>query len=276
MEENFKVSYEQIEKANKEIESIQLGSKGYAQVNERIKAYRKVYPTGKIHTSIEDIKDDYVRVKAVISDERDRIIATGTASETLTGDAKKDYINKTSMVENCETSAVGRALGFAGFGVDTSIASAEDIERNKENKKLYEIYENMFIYESEAIRVVKTCIGELMRKMGVVKVALNDLVEEKLWTSLEEMTLHQLLKLEYQLKTLNMESNEWHELYNSNTKIKDVVPLNQQVVYKSSFHKFGEIALAKAGTDETLRNDIIDNYLNAGINLEVNNGQNIN
>ena len=267
-EETVKVSYEQIEKANKEIESIQLGSKGYAQVNERIKAFRKVYPDGSIQTSTREVRDDYVRIKAIVSDGEGKIIATGTASETLTGDAKKDYINKTSMVENCETSAVGRALGFAGFGVDTSIASAEDIERNKENKKLYEIYENMFIYESEAIRVVKTCIGELMRKMGVVKVALNDLVEEKLWTSLEEMTLHQLLKLEYQLKTLNMESNEWHELYNSNTKIKDVVPLNQQVVYKSSFHKFGEIALAKAGTDETLRNDIIDNYLNAGINLE--------
>lgn len=268
MEEKLKVSYEQIAKANEEIESIKLGSKGYAQVNERIKAFRKVYPTGPIITEIEEIKDDYVRIKTIVKDENDRVLATGTASESLTGDAKKDYINKTSMIENCETSSVGRALGFAGFGVDTSIASAEDVERNKENKKMHEIYEGMFITEKEAIYIVKVAIGELMRKMGVVKAALNELVEEKLWTSLEEMTLRQLFKLEYQLKTLNMETNEWHILYNGNTKIKDVVPLNQQVVYESSHFKFGKLALDRAGTDENLRNDIIDNYLNAGINLE--------
>jgi regulator of replication initiation timing len=133
---------------------------------------------------------------------------------------------------------------------------------------MYEIYEGMFITEKEAIYIVKVVIGELMRKMGVVKAALNELVEEKLWTSLEEMTLRQLFKLEYQLKTLNMETNEWHILYNGNTKIKDVVPLNQQVVYESSHFKFGKLALDRAGTDENLRNDIIDNYLNAGINLE--------
>ena len=210
-----------------------------------------------------------MRIKTIIYDENDRVIATGYASEKLTGDAKKDYINKTSMIENCETSSVGRALGFAGFGVDTAVASAEDIERNKSQSKLYEIYVGMFIPEEQAIKVVKLAIGELMRKMGVVKAELNDLVEEQLWTTLEEMTLHQLLKLEYKLKTLNMESNEWHErLYDHNTKIKSAVPKGQQVVYENSHHKFGKIALEKAGTDEELRNDIIDNYLNAGINLE--------
>lgn len=268
MEEKIKVSYEQIQKANEEMTKTDIKGSDYAPVNERIKAYRKVYPTGRIHSKIEEVRDDYVRMVVEVTDEQGHLIATGTASEALTGDAKKDYINKTSMIENCETSAVGRALGFAGFGVDKAIASAEDVERNKENNKMYEIYEGMFITEKEAIYVVKVAIGELMRKMGVVKAALNDLVEEKLWTSLEEMTLHQLLKLEYQLKTLNMEANEWHELYNQNLRIKDVVPKNQQVVYESSHYKFGKIALEKAGTNEMLRSDIIDNYLNAGIELE--------
>ena len=129
MKEDIKVSYEQIKKANEEIETIKLGSKGYAQVNERIKAYRKVYPTGSIITQIEELRDDYVRVRAEIGNELGEIIATGTASEMLTGDSKKDYINKTSMVENCETSAVGRALGFAGIEVDTAIANAVIIEK---------------------------------------------------------------------------------------------------------------------------------------------------
>ncbi|MBP3920803.1 MAG: hypothetical protein J6D28_04485 [Bacilli bacterium] len=263
-EEKLKVSYEQIEKANKEIETIKLGSKGYAQVNERIKAYRKVYPTGSIETEIQEIKDDYIRIRTIVTDEEDKIIATGTASETNKGNNK---VNLTSMIENCETSSVGRALGFAGFGVDTAIASAEDMERNKERSKQFEIYQNMFIRDEEAKYIIKVVIGDLMRKMGVVKAGLAKVVEDELWTTLEEMTTHQLLKLEYKLKTLNMEDNTWHHLYNENTKIKDVVPKGQEVVYESSWYKFGKMALEQAGTDELLRNDIINNYIEMGIRL---------
>lgn len=266
--EDKKVSYEQIKKANEEIETIKLGSKGYAQVNERIKAYRKVYPTGSLTSEIEEIRDDYVRIKATATDEQDRVIATGTASEKLTGNDKKDYINISSMIENCETSAFGRCLGFAGFGVDTAIASAEDMEKVKNHNKAFEIYDNMFIRDEEAKYIIKVVIGDLMRKMGVVKVGLNEIVEKELWTSLEEMTTRQLLKLEFKLKTLNMESNSWHELYNQNVKIKDVVPKNQEVVYESSWYKFGKLALERAGTDELLRNDIINYFLDIGINLE--------
>lgn len=264
----IKVSYEQIKKANEEIETIKLGNKGYAQVNERIKAFRKVYPSGSIQTCIDEIRDDYIRFKAVVYSENRDTIATGYASEKITGDNKKDYINSASMVENCETSAVGRALGFAGFGVDTAIASAEDIEKSSQRSKGFEIYKDMFIRDEDAKRVIKVVVGDLMRKMGVVKASLSDVVEKELWTSLEEMTTHQLLKLEYQLKTLNMESNSWHHLYNENLKIKDVVPKNQEVTYESSWYKFGLLALERAGTDELMRNDIINNYLEMGINLE--------
>lgn len=267
MEDKVRVSYEQIEKANKDIETIKLGTKGYAQVNERIKAFRKVYPTGPIETIIEEIRDDYVRIMAKVSNENGEVLATGRASEMLTGDSKKDYINKTSMIENCETSAVGRALGFAGFGVDSAIASAEDIEKSKRTNKTFEIYQNMFIRDEEAKYLAKVTIGELMRKMGVVKESLNIVVQKELWTTLEEMTTQQLLNLELKLKTLNMETNSWHRLYNENQKIKEVVPINQEVVYESIWTKFGKIALEQAGTDMLLRNDIIDSYLNMGINL---------
>lgn len=266
MEEKLKVSYEQIEKANKEIETIKIGVKGYAQVNERIKAFRKVYPTGPIETEIEEIRDDYVRIRTTIKDENDRILATGTASETNKGNNK---INQTSMIENCETSSVGRALGFAGFGVDTAIASAEDVARNKEKSKQFEIYNNMFIRDEEAKYIFKVVIGELMRKMGVVKAGLQKQVEDELWTSLEEMTTHQLQKLESRLRTLNMENNPWHELYGENHKIKDIVPKGQEVVCESPWQKFGKIALEQAGTDELLRDEIINAYIDMGINLEV-------
>lgn len=262
--EEVRVSYSQIEKANNEIEKMKLGSKGYAPTNERIIAYRKVYPMGRIETTIEEIRDDYVRTRTVVTDEEGNIIASGTASETNTG---KSMVNKTSMLENCETSSVGRALGFAGFGADTAIASAEDMERNKERTKRYEIFTNMFIPDNDAKKIVKLSIGELMRKMGVVKAHLGELVSEQLWTTLEEMSTNQLIKLESKLRTINLENDEWHELYAENSKIKEVVPVNQEVVYESSHYKFGRLALEMAGTDSELQNEIIDFYLNAGIDL---------
>lgn len=262
MEEILKVSYEQIEKANNGINAMKIGNKDYATVNERVKAFRKVYPRGCIQTNIEEIKDDYVRISTIVRDENGDVIATGVASET-----KKGMVNGTSMLENCETSSVGRALGFAGFGIDNSIASGEDVERNKEATRRFEIFNGMFVKESEAIVVVKNAVNDLCRKMGLVKVELEQKVNEQLWTSLSELNLQQCQNLENKLRTINMESNDWHCLYNQNSKIKDVVPLNQEVVYESSWLKFGRIALQMAGTDESKRNEIIDDYLNMGIDL---------
>ena len=57
--------------------------------------------------------------------------ATGIAYER----ESTSFINKTSYIENCETSCVGRALGMLGIGIDTSIASAEEVENALENQK---------------------------------------------------------------------------------------------------------------------------------------------
>lgn len=266
MEDKRKVSYEQIKKANEEITKMQVGNGKYAKVSERVNAYRKVYPTGTIKTEIEAIDDLSVRIVATVSDEDGNIIATARATEEKKAKGKMT-INLTDMIENCETSAVGRSLGFAGFGIDSEIASGEDIARNKYQNKQFEIYRDMFIRDDEAKYIVKVVVGDLMRKMGVVKAGLSKVVEKELWTTLEEMTTHQLLRLEDKLRTLNMENNTWHHLYNENTKIKEVVPEGQEVVYESSWYKFGKLALEQAGTDELLRNDIINSYIDMGINL---------
>lgn len=263
-----KVSYEQIKTANEEIKTTDIKGKDYASVNERIKAYRKVYPTGKIHTSIEEIKDGYVRIKAIVSDEQDRVIATGTASEELTGDERKDRINETSMVENCETSAVGRALGFAGFGVDIAVASAEDMKKAKAND-VFEIANGIFITMNEAMNQVKLTINELYKKMGMRKEDLDSYLEDKIWTRLQDMNIYQLLRLETELKTANMEKSEYHKLYNLNTKAKEVIPINQEVQYKSAYRRFGEIALKMCGTDELKRQAVIDEYAEMEIDLGV-------
>ena len=62
--------------------------------------------------------------KCTIADESQRVVATGHAHE----ERSSSNINKTSYVENCETSAVGRALAMLGIGIDTSIASANEVE----------------------------------------------------------------------------------------------------------------------------------------------------
>ena len=261
-----RVNYEQIKKANDEIIKMKVGSGDYAKVSERVNAFRKVYPTGAIETIIEVVTDTQVRIKAVVLNEEKELLSTARATEEKKVKGKMT-INLTDMIENCETSAVGRALGFAGFGIDNDIASGEDIEKAKSNGKMFQIYENMYISDDEAKYIAKTVVADLMRKMGVVKAHLEEIIYEKLWTKLESLSTNQFLKLESQLKTLNMENNPWKELYNENVKIKDVVPKEQEVMYEISTYKYGKLALEKAGTDELLRSDLINWYLDRGVDL---------
>ena len=85
--------------------------------------------------------------------------------------------------------------------------------------------------------------------------------------SLEEVNLQQLKRLEYELSKINNKTHRWHELYNQNSKIKIVVPENQEVVYKSSHYMYGQEALKQAGDDELLKGQIIDSYLELGTDL---------
>ena len=123
---------EALEEANKSLSTVGISKKDktgnvkttqYAMVTERIKGFRNICPDGSITTEIISLVDGVVTMKATITDESGKVIATGLAQEKETS----SFINKTSFIENCETSAVGRALGFAGIGVDGSMASAEEV-----------------------------------------------------------------------------------------------------------------------------------------------------
>lgn len=116
-------TYEELKQANALIKTTDVKGKEYAEVPQRVKAFRSVYPGGSISTEILSLEDGVCVMKATCADENGSILGTGTAYEK----EGSSYINKTSYIENCETSAVGRALGFAGFGIDASIASAEEL-----------------------------------------------------------------------------------------------------------------------------------------------------
>lgn len=94
----------------------------YAPVNERIKIFKRDYKNYKLTTDIVQLDDSVVIMKSTILNEKNEPVADGIAFE------KKDssFINKTSYIENCQTSAVGRALAFLGIGVDGSISSYEE------------------------------------------------------------------------------------------------------------------------------------------------------
>lgn len=100
--------------------------KDYIQVNERIMKFYEKYPEGSIQTEILFIDNEKVVIKAsAYRNKEDSIPSTGHAEEIR----NSNYINRTSAVENCETSAVGRALANLGFEIKHSIASREEIEQ---------------------------------------------------------------------------------------------------------------------------------------------------
>lgn len=113
-------------KANAAIRTTNIKGKEYAEVNQRVKAFRTLYPEGFITTEILCREGGLCIIRATVghyTDGKSVVLATGTAYEK----EGSSQINRTSYIENCETSAVGRALGMAGFGIDTSIASADEM-----------------------------------------------------------------------------------------------------------------------------------------------------
>ena len=122
--------FKQLQEANASIKTTPVQGKDYAEVNQRIKAFRSLCPGGAILTEMLSCENGVCIFKATICDENMKVLGTGTAYEK----EGSTFINKTSYIENCETSAVGRALGMCGFGIDTSIASAEEVQNAIQNQ----------------------------------------------------------------------------------------------------------------------------------------------
>lgn len=125
------MTYQDILEVNKGLKTIPIRNKAYVEVNTRVIAFRKLFPDGSITTSVEAFANDTILVKAEVRDGNGKLLASGLAFE----DKASSTINKTSFVENAETSAVGRALGFLGIGIDTAIASYEEVSHAIEQQE---------------------------------------------------------------------------------------------------------------------------------------------
>ena len=116
---------------NQKLKTINIKGKEYVEVNERLKYFRSHYPNHTLTSEVIEKTPDSILILTTIRNDNGVAVATGLAEE-IKGST---FINKTSYVENCETSSWGRALGNLGIGLDTSVASAEEVQNAIANQK---------------------------------------------------------------------------------------------------------------------------------------------
>lgn len=210
------ITFEQIQDANKTIKTMpierkdkktgKVSTKEYAIVNEKIKAFRQLYPEGSILTDLISDNGERCVFKATITDGEGRILGTGTAFELQ----KASFINNTSYIENCETSAVGRALSMCGIGIDVSIASYEEVanamlnqDKKKEEKEVLPTIEEDKPKKEETQATVEQAQGAYPAKDVMLALAkekypegsknLKQLLEMWKIDSIEKATVAQLM-----------------------------------------------------------------------------------
>jgi hypothetical protein len=100
--------------------------KDYITVNERILKFYELYPLGRIITEIVSWTDGIIIMKATAFRTTEDVlpVSTGHAYEK----EGSSFINKTSALENCETSVVGRCLANLGLEIKRGVASREEVE----------------------------------------------------------------------------------------------------------------------------------------------------
>jgi hypothetical protein len=118
------------------MKTINIEGKEYIPVNERLWHFRsnEDYKRWQIHEEIVSVNDKEGIFKVTIYDNNGVVMASAHSQEYR----DSNYINETSFLENGFTSALGRALGYLGIGIDVSIASANEVGNaviNQDDKK---------------------------------------------------------------------------------------------------------------------------------------------
>ena len=187
------MKFEDLQKANATIKTTNIKGKEYAEVNQRIKAFRMIYPDGFIKTQLVSDSDGVCIMRAEVGYD-DKILGTGTAYER----EGASNINRTSYIENCETSAVGRALGMAGFGIDTSVASYEEVKNAIEQQEAEKV---------GTMKIDEVKVAALMSQAEKENVPVAKLLEAYKVESLADLTMNQFMNIQKNWKKIR----EWCE-----------------------------------------------------------------
>ncbi len=107
--------------------AIKIKGKDYVLVADRIKYFNEEYPSGSIRSELISYEDKQIVMRAIILPNAQE---TGRAFVAYSQEVEGvGMVNKTSALENAETSAVGRALGMMGIGVIESVASVDEMNK---------------------------------------------------------------------------------------------------------------------------------------------------
>lgn len=166
------MTFKDLQEANKTIQMMDIKGKQYAQVPERIRVFRMLYPEGFIKTDLISVEDGICIMKGTAGfyadDGAERILAEAYAYER----EDSSYINKTSFIENCCTSVTGRVLGKIGIGSDTSVASYEEvtnaIAQQEADKKISTIHAKALanLLAEEGIPAEYVCGGYKVKNLS--------------------------------------------------------------------------------------------------------------
>ena len=119
------MEYEKVKTLNARITKTNIKGKPYVMVKDRVAAFRELCPEGCIKTEMLEKTADEVTFKAEVYNDAGQLLGTAHANEVRTS----SNINRSSYVENCETSAIGRAIAAAtGIGIEDSFASYEEVQ----------------------------------------------------------------------------------------------------------------------------------------------------
>ena len=173
------------------MKKINIKGTEYVPVNERILEFWKIHPEYSICTEIIHNQDDIVIITAKITDGNGVLRATGHAYEK----EGNGFINKHHHIENAETSAVGRALGMLGIGIDTSVASFEEVANStiqdgtpitdKQKTMIENLLENSQLPEETLLRIEQSYLGYTSNRAGE---CINHLMDNKKPTLDEQLT----------------------------------------------------------------------------------------
>ena len=100
-----------------------IKGKPYEAVASRLARFRYDHPTARIDNTLHTVTENRVIVRCEVYTEAGELLAAGHAEEVR----DSSHINQTSALENAETSAMGRALGIAGYDACNNIASADEV-----------------------------------------------------------------------------------------------------------------------------------------------------
>jgi len=114
---------------------VNIKGKNYRMVQDRVKEFRSspIYKEHRIETQMLHFDGSYLILKASILNSDGKILSDGIAGEKV----GSSQINTTSFVENCQTSAIGRALAFLDENLmGDSLPSADELSGAIKNQDI--------------------------------------------------------------------------------------------------------------------------------------------